>query len=381
MSIFDEIIDRNGTDCIKIDRYKKYGNAIPMWVADMDFKSPKCIIDALETRVKHGVFGYTDFDNETKKAFIDFTQRWHGWDIDKNWLVCPSGVVSSMNIVCGMLKENESVITNTPIYPYFVTSAQNMKREVKTVKMHNFNNRWMFDFDEFEKAITKNTKLFFLCNPYNPGGTVFTKEELLKIADIAKKHDLIICSDEIHCDLVIDKNAKHIPIASLNDEVANRTITLMAPSKTFNIAGLQSSFAVIKNETLRKEFISSMGHINGGVNLLGITATKAAYSGGDEWLKELKVYLAQNLEILKEFVSKNPKIKFLSMQATYLAWLDCKELCENPYELFLKNGVIFNDGKGFISGGAGFVRLNFGTSRTVLFEVLKRMQKAIDSVK
>jgi cystathionine beta-lyase len=247
--------------------------------------------------------------------------------------------------------------------------------------MKNIDNRWMFDFDELESKINSTCKLLFLCNPYNPGGSVFTKDELLKIGEIAIKNDLIICSDEIHCDLVLDKNAKHIPIASLSPQIAQRTITLMAPSKTFNIAGLQSSFAIIENKELRDKFIKSMGHINGGVNLLGLEATRAAYKNGEKWLEELLVYLRENLKIVEKFIAKNPKLKMLKCEATYLAWIDCSELKVDAYKLFLDNGVILNEGKGFGDGGENFVRLNFGTSRKTLAKALSRMQKAIDSLK
>ena len=381
MNNFDEVIDRTKTNCIKIERYKKYKNAIPMWVADMDFKSPKCIMKALDKRVSHGVFGYTQIDKETKEVIKNFIKKHHDWKIKNSSLVFTSGVVSSMNIVCNMLDKEDSVVTSKPIYPYFFTTPEHFGQKVVYANMKNIDNRWMLDFDELESKIDSSSKLLFLCNPYNPGGTVFTKKELLKFGEIAIKHDLIICSDEIHSDLILDENAKHIPIASLSKEIAQRTITLMAPSKTFNIAGLQSSFAIIENKELREKFINSMGHINGGVNLLGLEATKAAYKYGEKWLDELLVYLRENLKIVENFISKNPKLKMLKCEATYLAWIDCSELKVDAYKLFLNNGVILNEGKGFGDGGENFVRLNFGTSRKTLIKALKRMQKAIDSLK
>jgi len=378
--MFDEIINRSGTNALKLERYKMFKEAIPAWVADMDFKSPQCVIDALQERVQHGIFGYTGVDDETLTAITDFVKRHHGWNVDKNSLVFTSGVVASMNIACGMLKEGESVITTTPIYPYFLSAPKNMHKDVESVSMREINGRWSIDFDEFEKAISPKCRLLLLCNPYNPGGTVFSKEELLRLSEIALKHDLLICSDEIHADLVLSKNAKHIPIASLSSAIAQRTITLMAPSKTFNIAGLQSSFAVIENAELKSKFESSMGHINGGVNLLALTATKAAYQGGDRWLEEVKKYLSGNLELVKEFVKANPPLKFLDMDATYLAWIDCRALGVDAYKLFLDGGVILNDGKSFGVGGDGFVRLNFGTSRAVLRKILDKMHKALKSL-
>ncbi|MDR1285351.1 MAG: PatB family C-S lyase [Campylobacteraceae bacterium] len=378
--MFDEIIDRNGTNALKLERYKEYKNAIPAWVADMDFKSPQCVIDALKNCVEHGVFGYTAISDELIEAIINFIKKEHGWSTSKEWFTFTSGVVASMNIVCGMLKANESAITTTPIYPYFLNAPKNMGRQVATVHMREINNRWGIDFDEFEKSIRPNCRLILLCNPYNPGGTVFTKEELLKIGEIAIRHDLLICSDEIHADLVLDKNAKHIPIASLSPEVADRTITLMAPSKTFNIAGLQSSFAVIQNKKLKTAYENSMGHINGGVNLLALAATKAAYENGAIWLREVKEYLRENLKLVQEFARNNPKLKLLKLEATYLAWIDCRILNTDAWQLFLKNGVILNDGKGFGDGGEGFVRLNFAMPRIILKEVLTRMENAVRAV-
>lgn len=370
---FDTIIDRKNTNSFKYDKYKD--NVIPAWVADMDFLSPKCVIDALKSRVEHGVFGYTAPGDELEKSVVDFMARHHDFHINKNSIVWVSGVVASINIACSMLSKDESVITFSPIYPYFFNVPKSLGIEPICVPMREIENRWNVDFDEFESAIKPNTKMLLLCNPFNPGGTVFTKDELQKFADIAKKHNLIIVSDEIHADLVLSPDVKHIPIASLNDNSKNRTITLQAPSKTYNIAGLQSSYAIIENSELRKRFKKAMGHINGGVNLLAYTATKASLEGGDEWLGELKKYLRENLELVKEFVNKNPKLKMLSHDATYLAWIDTSALGENAHELFLNHGVGLSEGEGF--GGEGFVRLNFGCPKSVLEEMLQRMQKAI----
>jgi cystathionine beta-lyase len=378
--MFDEIIDRSGTYALKLERYKEYKDAIPAWVADMDFKSPKCVIEALKRRVDHGVFGYTAVNDELTQAAINFIKKEHDWDTKKEWFTFTSGVVSSMNIACGILEENESVITTTPIYPYFLSAPANMKREVTAVFMREIDGRWSIDFDEFERNIKPNCRLILLCNPYNPGGTVFTKDELLKIGEIALKHDLLICSDEIHADLVLSKNAKHIPISSLSAQIADRTITLMAPSKTFNIAGLQSSFAITPNKEIKAKFEQSMGHINGGVNLLALTATQAAYEGGAAWLREVKEYLRENLKLVQNFIQNNPQLRLLKLEATYLAWIDCRALNTDVWKLFLKGGVILNDGKGFGKGGEGFVRLNFAMPRVVLKDVLARMEKAVRAV-
>ena len=374
---FDEIVDRTKTPCEKWDKYQGE-DIIPAWVADMDFKSPPCVIDALQKRVNEGVFGYTAIDDETYDVILSFIQRHYGWSIHKEWLVFTHGVVSSMNIACQSV-DTQAVMTTTPIYPHFIKAPKHAQKEILAIHMKEENNRWVLDFEAMGKAITPACKLFMLCNPYNPAGTVFTKEELEKLGAFCLKHDLIICSDEIHADLILNPSAKHIPLASLSEALAQSSITLMAPSKTFNIAGLQASFAIIPNEKLRHNFKATMGSMVGGVNLLGITAMKAAYQEGDAWLEGLRAYLATNLRMVQAFVAKNPKLKLLSQDATFLAWIDASKLgVQSPYEFFLSFGVGLSDGQPF--GNKNFVRLNFGTQRSTLEEILKRMQKAMDSL-
>lgn len=377
MNLFDKKIDRINTYCEKWNKYKGQ-DIIPMWVADMDFKAPQCIIDALHVRVEHGVFGYTSVDDGTNQAVIDFIQRHYDWQINPEWIVWLPGVVPGMNIACRTIKTDD-VIINTPIYPHFVKAPQNAKKNIIQVPIIEKNNRWTIDFEEFESKITSTCKLFMFCNPYNPGGTVFTKEELEKISAICIKHDLIICSDEIHADLILNPDTKHIPIASLNEEIAKRSITLLAPSKTFNIAGLQSSFAVIPDVHVRKDFKRELAGLFSEINLLAITATRVAYTSCDTWLEKLKVYLKENLQIVQEFVKKQPKLKLLDQDATYLAWIDASALhVESPYEFFLEHGVGLSPGEPF--GDKNFVRLNFGTSKELLYQGLERMSKAIEEL-
>ncbi|MCD8476711.1 MAG: PatB family C-S lyase, partial [Sulfurospirillum sp.] len=360
MSFFDEVVDRTQTPSEKWDKYKDK-DVIPAWVADMDFKSPPCVIEALQKRVSEGVFGYTAIDEQTYDAIIGFIKRHYDWEIHKEWLVFTHGVVSSMNIAC-MAVERGSVMTTTPIYPHFIKAPKHAGHEVIAIKMKEENNRWTLDFEAMEAQINPTCKLFMLCNPYNPAGTVFTCKELEQLGAFCVKHDLTICSDEIHADLLLNPKAKHIPIASLSLALQERTITLMAPSKTFNIAGLQASFAIIPNATLRKRFKESMGSMVGGINLLGITAMRAAYEKGDAWLAELRLYLAENLKLIQAFVAKNPKLKLLEQEATFLAWIDASALhVKSPYEFFLEFGVGLSDGEPF--GDKNFVRLNFGTQR------------------
>ena len=375
---FDEIIDRSQSHCEKWDKYQGK-DIIPAWVADMDFKSPPAIIEALQERSAHGVFGYSGVDAETLQSIVDFIKRHYDWDIQKEWLVFTHGVVSSMNIAA-LCVEGESVATTTPIYPHFIKAPKFAGKEVRAIAMKEENNRWTIDFERLEQAMGLTCKLFMLCNPYNPGGTVFRKEELEKLANLCVKHDMMICSDEIHADLILAPETKHIPIASLNEEIAKRSITLMAPSKTFNIAGLQASFAIIPDIKLRHAFQKTMGSMVGGVNLLGITAMKAAYQHGETWLDELRIYLRENLALVQAFVVKNPSLKLLNQEATFLAWIDASDLhVKSPYAFFLDFGIGLSDGTPF--GDANFVRLNFGTQKATLESILARMQKAMDSLK
>ena len=377
MSIFDEVVDRTIVDGEKWGRYKNK-DVIPMWVADTDFKAPKVVIDALHKRVEHGVFGYTEVDKNTNQAVVDFIQRHYNWQIKPEWIVWLPGVVSGMNITCKAIN-TQDVITTTPIYPHFIKAPQHANQNVIKVPLREKLNRWTIDFEEFEKAITSTCKLFMFCNPHNPGGTVFTKNELEKLSQICLKHDLIICSDEIHADLILNPDSKHIPIASLNEEIAKKSITLLAPSKTFNIAGLQSSYALIPDVQLRKTFRRTLGNLTSQINLLAITATKTAYTDCDGWLCELRKYLKNNLDLIQDFVANEPKLKLLDQDATYLAWIDVSELnLENPYEFFLSHGVGLSDGAGF--GDKKFIRLNFGTTRVLLEEGLKRIKIAINKL-
>ncbi len=377
MNLFDQKVDRTRSHCEKWDKYKNQ-DVIPMWVADMDFKSPQCIIDALQIRVEHGVFGYTGVDNGTNQAVVDFLTRHYNWKINSKWIVWLPGVVPGMNIACRSVL-TQDVIINTPIYPHFVNAVQNANKNVIKVPLVERNNRWTIDFEDFESKITSTCKLFMFCNPYNPGGTVFTKDELEKVADICIRHDLTICSDEIHADLILNPKAKHIPIASLNEEIAKRSITLLAPSKTFNIAGLQSSFAVIPDVHVRKNFKRRLTGLSSEINVLAITATRVAYTSCDIWLEKLRAYLAQNLKMVQDFISNEPKLKLLNQDATYLAWIDVSALnLDNPYEYFLSHGIGLSEGNGF--GDENFVRLNFGTTKALLEEGLKRIKIAIDNI-
>lgn len=379
---FDEIIPRRETDSIKWNLYDK--EILPFWVADMDFRSPQPVIDALEARVKHGVFGYPSENLVLKETIKERLSNLYQWNISLEDIVFLPGVVNGFNLVIHALTQpDQQVLMQPPVYHPFLSAPQNAGAHRKDAPLQlDLHRRYLIDFDQFESAIDSNTSMFLLCNPHNPVGRVFTENELLSMADICLKKDIYICSDEIHADIIYP-GYQHIPIASLNPEIAQKTITLMAPSKTYNIAGLGFSFAVAQNPELRKNLKQARVGIVPEVNLLGYTAALAAYQHGDEWLSQLLIYLNGNYRALVEYIHENiPDIKITPVEGTYLAWLDCRdlEIEKSPYEFFLQDaGVAFNDGKIFGHGGEGFVRFNFGCPRSMMIEGLERMKQALET--
>lgn len=381
---FDEIIPRRETESIKWNRYGK--EILPFWVADMDFRSPQPVIDALEARVKHGVFGYPSENLALKETIQERLRYLYQWHIALEEIVFLPGVVNGFNLVIHALTQpGQQVLMQPPVYHPFLSAPQNAGAHRKDAPLQmDLKRRYQIDFDQFEDVIDSNTSMFLLCNPHNPVGRVFTENELSSMADICLKKDIYICSDEIHADIVYP-GYRHLPIASLSPEIAQKTITLMAPSKTYNIAGLGFSFAVAQNSELRNKLKQARVGIVPEVNLLGYTAALAAYQHGDEWLSQLLIYLEGNFQALVNNLQENiPVIKITPIEGTYLAWLDCRdlELEKSPYEFFLQNaGVAFNDGKIFGPGGEGFVRFNFGCPRSLMIEGLERMKQALENVK
>jgi cystathionine beta-lyase len=377
---FNTLPNRQNTGCSKWDTYDKH--VLPMWVADMDFRSPQPVIDALKARVDHGVFGYSLPPENIKEAVVNWIARRHGWQINEDDLVFIPGVVSGFNLAAhAVTRPGDGYLVQTPTYGPFFRVANNVKLVQHEMELTQVGNGYYeIDLDAFEAALTGRTRIFMLCNPQNPTGRVFDKDELEAMAEICLKNDVIICSDEIHSDLIYSGN-KHIPIASLDPQIAVKTITLIAPSKTFNIAGLDASVAIITDKTLRKQFESARQGLLGGVNLLGMVAMEAAYARCVTWLDELLKYLESNRNFLYDFVSSElPGIKTGIPEGTYLAWLDCRELNidEKPSEFFLNAArVAMNDGEWFGKGGKGYVRLNFGCPQEMLDESLCRMKEAI----
>ncbi len=376
---FDTCPDRRLTESEKWQRYPP--DVLPLWVADMDFVSPEPVIRALLERVAHGVFGYPKEPSELRELIVDRLATRYQWHIQPDDIVFIPGVIRGFNLAAHTVAEpGAGILFQTPIYPPVLAVPRNagMKRQTMALS-RNVNGTYTVDWDAFEAAITTHTRLFILCNPHNPVGRVFTREELSYMAEICLRHDVLLCSDEIHCDLVYSGH-EHVPVASLSPEIARNTITLMAPSKTFNIAGLDCSFAVVQDKALRKRYQHAHHGLLSGVNIMGWVAAQAAYRDGQEWLTQLLVYLEANRDYLHEFLhTQVPEMVSSIPEGTYLTWLDCRTLgLEQPFQFFLEHArVALNDGAAFGRSGQGFVRLNFGCPRATLVEALNRMRDAI----
>ena len=370
---FDTIIDRRNTASLKWDRYAGQ-DIIPLWVADMDFRSPPAVLDALQQRVEYGVFGYSSPPEELVEVVLAMLRHEYSWQVQPEWLVWLPGLVCGLNVACRAVGvPGDAVVTFTPVYPPFLTAPGLAGRELITVPLVEQQGSWEMDLEALEQAITPRTRLLMLCSPHNPVGRVWSRAEQLALADLIERHDLMVCSDEIHAGLVLDNGKTHIPFATLTPELARRTITLLAPSKTYNIPGLGCSFAVIPDAGLRRVFKGVMDGIVPHVNLLGYAAALAAYRDGEPWRQALLAYLRQNRDLVLEAIQAVPGLKTWPVEATYLAWIDARGLgVADPASLFEQAGVGLSDGTPF--GAPGFVRLNFGCPRSLLQLALERMQ-------
>ena len=373
---FDAPIDRRGVPGDKWGRFDGR-DVLPLWVADMDFAAPPAVIDALRRRIDHGVFGYADAWPGLNAAVVDGIARDHAWRIDAEWLVWLPGVVTGFNLACRAVGDaGDEVFTATPIYPPFLTAPANSDRRLVTCPLTCAGGRWEWDRAAVEAALSPRTRLLMLCNPHNPVGRVFDDDELRWFAGLAERHDATICSDEIHCGLVLDRETPHVPIATLDAAIARRTITLMAPSKTWNIPALYCAFAVIPDERLRQRFRHAMRGIVPHPNVLGMVATEAAYRDGGPWRMALLDYLRGNRDLVMAAIERMPGLAAARPQATYLAWIDCRGAgVDKPAEFFEVAGVGLSDGAPF--GMPGFARLNFGCTRALLDDALTRMWQAL----
>ncbi len=377
---FETCPDRNGFGSLKWDKYKNR-EVLPLWVADMDFTSAPEILDAIQSRLEHGVFGYTIPYDEPVQAVLNYLKSRHSYKARAGWLDFIPGLVPAINLCChAFTKTGDSVMTATPVYPPFLTAPDYSARELITVPLClSETDRWTLDFEAMEAAVKPNTRMFILCNPHNPVGRVYTREELIRLGDFCEKHDLILISDEIHCDLIFDKTAQHIATATLSESIAARTVTLMAPSKTYNLPGLAFAFSIIENEKLRLQFRKTIRGILTEVNCFGYAAATAAYNHGEPWRQELLLYLRANYELIDEFIKEQmPEITFRPMESTYLAWFDVSRLeLENPPRFFEEHGIGLSDGTPF--GGLQHLRMNFGCPRSRLLQALEKMASAIQS--
>ena len=388
---FDQIIERRDTNSVKWTSYPE--DVLPLWVADMDFLTPEPIRDAIRSALDRGVLGYEFIQPRTQRIVAERMERLYGWQVDPDWVVNTTGVVSGFNIAARAICEpGDGALVQTPVYHMFYGMYKNigLTKQIAPITLLEDGYRLIpkLELDVFAKSFHSNgarTRLFLLCHPHNPLGNVFSRDELQRMAEICLQNDTIIVSDEIHSELMLG-DSKHIPLAVLSDEIADNTITLLAPSKTFNTAGLFSAFAIIPNAGLREKFKKANEQITGHVSSLGIIASEAAFSGAcDDWLAELLVYLRNNRDFVVDYLTENvPETRFTIPDATYLQWIDfgayerSGRISDVPYKFFLENAkVALNDGSVFGDGCENFVRLNFASPRSMVAEALDRMRDSI----
>ncbi|MEY4939702.1 MAG: hypothetical protein RIQ93_1437 [Verrucomicrobiota bacterium] len=377
---FDTPPNRRGTDSQKWQKYAGR-DVLPLWVADMDFQSPPAIIDALHRRVEHGIFGYARPVKSTVDAVVDALAERYRWTIDPAWIVWLPGLVVGLNVTAQAFAEaGDEVLTIAPVYPPFMSAPKNSARVSVSTPWVLEGGHWRIDWAALERAVTPRTRLFYLCNPHNPLARVWRRDELVRLADFCERHDLVLCSDEIHCDLILDPSLPHVPTAVLSPEIAARTITLMAPSKTYNVPGLGTSIAIIPDPARRSRFIRATAGIVAEVTTLGFTACEAAYRDSEPWRQALLAYLRGNRDYLLATLARElPGIRVEApVEATYLLWLNVSALgLPVPAAHFEEHGVGLSDGAMFGAPRGSHVRLNFGCPRGVLVEAVRRMKTAL----
>lgn len=384
---FDEIIDRKGTSCVKYDglknAYQGKENLIPLWVADMDFATPDFIVEALKKRCEHPVFGYTFDDDEYYESIQTWLDYKYHWKTEREWISYIPGIVKGIGLAVQCFTQpGDKVIIQPPVYHPFRLVPTHMGREVVYNPLKLEDGVYKMDFEQLESLIDKDCKMLILSNPHNPGGVVWEKEALVKLAQICSAHGILVISDEIHAEMTYPQ-FRHHPFATVSEEAAACSVTFMAPSKTFNIAGIVSSYALVPDSRIREKFYSFLeaGELNAGT-IFAFTATKAAYTYGAEWLQQMRSYVIENVNFVDEYLKKNiPQIKVYRPQASFLVWLDCRELKLTQPELVQlfedKAGLALNDGTMFGKEGEGFMRLNIGCPRSILNQALESLKKAI----
>ncbi len=375
---FDAPVDRSGTWSSRWERYRGR-DVIPLWVADTDFRAPPAVLKAFAERVEHGVFGYTNPPEELRAAIVERMQRLYGWKIKPGWIVFLPGVVPGLHLAARhLLPADGHVLVPTPIYHHFKRAVELAPRAHSDAPLALSGGRWVFDEDALGAALRPNSRLLFLCNPQNPGGTIFTRSELERLAAVAQRHDLVICSDEIHADILLDPGKPHVPIASLAPEVSRRSVTLMSPNKSFNFPAAGCAFAIVEDPALRRAFSADHHATVHDASVFGYAGALAAYREGDEWLAAQLAYLGENRDLVEREVASMPGLAMAHVEATYLAWIDAAALGRrDAHAHFLEHGVALSPGAQF--GAPAFVRLNFGTQRGRLAEALARMRRALQA--
>lgn len=386
---FDKLVDRKGTSTFKhdfCDYYFGTNDVLPLWVADMDFETPDFIMDAIRQRAEHPILGYTIPPKHLYSVISGWIKRQHSWELDEKWLKFMPGVLPSISTaIKAFSKKGDGILIQPPIYPPFISIPKALSRKVVHNKLKRIGNVYSMDLEDFKKRVENGVSVFILCNPHNPAGIVWKKEELEAIASICFENNVLVISDEIHADLV-HPGFEHIPFATVSKKARENSITLMAPSKTFNIAGLGASFCVVPNPKIRKTYYNYLNalHVSHS-SMFAYIATIEAFTKGDAWLNELKVYLRRNFDFALNYIQKNiPGVEAFDSKASFLLWMDFTELGINHKELkklMVKKGKIgMNNGSDFGPGGSGFQRLNVGAPQSVVQEALKRIERAVKSI-
>ncbi|MBU3605051.1 MalY/PatB family protein [Polynucleobacter sp. AP-Kaivos-20-H2] len=372
---FDTPTNRLKTDSIRWDiTHSK--EVLPLWVADMDFKSPPCVIQALNDRVQQGIYGYTHSPNQMNRMIADYLQEQYQWTIDPDWIVILPSVVSGLyTVVQQLTSKDDGVLVPNPVYHHLRLACTTANRSLQEMPLVLKEGRWVLPSDLFSEIVSAKTKLALFCNPQNPGSTVYTRDELKEFGNFCVQNDLWICSDEIHAGLVLAEDRKHIPLASISKEISGRTVTLMSLNKTFNFPGIGLAWAIAENPELRKAMQVGLHQTIAPPSLLAYTATMVAMKEGEPWRKALIEYLRKNRALIQERIDSIARLSLDKMEGSYLAWIDCTELKnQNPYQLLLDAGLATSPGSQF--GRDQFVRLNFGTQRSRLNNALDIIQKA-----
>ncbi len=387
---FDEPVRREGTNCIKFDRREAvFGkkDIIPMWVADMDFNTPDFIISALQERLRHQILGYSFRPPEYFSSIADWLGSRHGWSIRKEWITFTPGVVPALNFcTLAFTDPGDKIIVQPPVYFPFFSAVESHGRILVHNQLKEVNGKWTMDFESLAGSIDGKTRMIIISNPHNPVGRVWTPEELRTLADICLKNNVIVVSDEIHCDLVLT-GSRHTPLASLSDEIAENTVTCVAPSKTFNMAGLSTSSVIISNPLLRKAFNKVVDNLHtGSGNIFGNIASEAAYTHGQPWLDALLDYLKGNVDLVEEYCMKlSTELLPVRPEATYMIWIDCRKMGMTGKQLqdFFVNeaGVGMNEGSVFGPGGEGYMRMNIGTARINVMKAMEQISGAVSALR